>query len=177
MSENDQLRVRYPMLERIVSKASISDNALPYLIENWLRWYARSGAVCKIVETTQDGCSFLYDLAAERLIAAWTFSTGKNTEKRDKYRQREYPMNFGSTYHRGHAIPHSGGGPLDINVVPQLGVINTGRFRKLEIEAVANPGSLYFTHWLYADASEKPAAVEQGLLCPGLSPQVSFLPN
>ena len=73
-------------------------------------------------------------------------------------------------YHRGHAIPHTLGGPTDINLVPQLGRINVGQFRTLEKRAVATPGSLYFTYWSYArtraagrsSASQTPVAVDQG---------------
>ena len=92
-----------------------------------------------------------------------------------------HPLSAGSLYHRGHAIPHSLGGATDINLVPQLGMINTGPFRALERRAVATPGSLYFTYWTYAGAQhsryghsgQTPAGVDQGLLVPGERPVVS----
>jgi hypothetical protein len=61
---------------------------------------------------------------------------------------------------------------MDINLVPQLGAINVGAFRVLEKDAVANIGSLYFTHWIYADQTQKPNLVEQGLLRAGCAPRI-----
>ena len=57
------------------------------------------------------------------------------------------------------------GGGLDINLVTQRGSLNIGQFRVLEKRAVATPGSLYFTYWVYrSPQTQKPVRVEQGLL-------------
>jgi hypothetical protein len=120
------------------------------------------------VEVESDGFSYLFDIAHERLIAAWGVSRGANKEPRDKKRMERHPQSHGPLYHRGHAIPHSLGGPTDINLVPQRGSVNTGAFRTLEREAVSHPGSLYYTYWIYRDStSQKPQRAEQGLLIPG----------
>jgi hypothetical protein len=56
-------------------------------------------------------------------------------------------------------------GGTDINLVAQKGAINVGRFRELEKRGVANPGSLYFTYWVYLRGdSQKPAHVQQGMI-------------
>lgn len=146
--------------------------AVPYLLQVWVEEYASKNKGPDMVETTQGGASFLFDIARERLIAAWAVSRGPNHVKRDASRMQGHPNEHGPEYHRGHAIPHSAGGPMDINLVPQLGKINIGPFRALEKEAVANPGSLYFTHWLYTDHTQKPRYVEQGLLRSGFAPRI-----
>jgi hypothetical protein len=79
-----------------------------------------------------------------------------------------HPLSRGPRYHRGHAIPHTLGGGTDINLVAQLGAVNIGPFRPLERRAVATPGSLYFTYWIYGGGgAQTPIAVEQGLLVAG----------
>jgi hypothetical protein len=180
MATATALHSAYPELHSIVlnaTPASLEQDAVPYLIENWLSEYCRTTAGADIVETTPGACSFLFDIANARLIAAWTISRGAHAGKRDSNRMRGHPLAFGSRYHRGHAIPHSAGGPTDINLVPQLGALNVGAFRVLEKAAVACKGSLYFTHWLYADESQKPASVEQGLLRGGCVPSIAFHNN
>jgi hypothetical protein len=147
--------------------------ATSYLVEVWLEDYARRCRGSDIVETTQDRCSYLFDIANSRLIAAWAVSHGAHSGARDKNRMRGHPPGFGSRYHRGHAIPHSAGGPTDINLVPQLGAANVGAFRVLEKQAVATIGALYFTYWIYADDTQLPLAVEQGLLRAGWAPAIT----
>jgi hypothetical protein len=79
-----------------------------------------------------------------------------------------HPLSAGRHYHRGHAIPHTLGGPTDINLVPQVGKVNIGPFRPLERKAVATPGSLYFTYWKYrGNSSQTPTGVDQGLFIAG----------
>ena len=93
---------------------------------------------------------------------------------------RGAPRTGGDPSHRGHAIARSLGGGTDLNLVPQLGRVNVGEFRTLERRAVASPGALYFTRWLYGDGmvvahrstervpTQIPDAVQQGLLVPGI---------
>lgn len=166
----------YPQLHTLVQNAkpgSLEKAAAPYLVEVWLEDYRRRCRGSDIVETTHDRCSYLFDIANARLVAAWAVSHGAHSGARDKHRMRGHPLGFGSRYHRGHAIPHSAGGPTDINLVPQLGAINVGAFRVLEKQAVATIGSLYFTYWIYADKSQLPIAVEQGLLRAGWAPSIA----
>lgn len=146
---------------------------VPYLISLWLDDYARITAKNHVIETTTYGFSYLFDLQHERLIAAWGISRGKHAGARDKSRMAGHPLSQGQNYHRGHAIPHTLGGPTDINLVPQLGSLNIGPFRVLEKQAVLTPGSLYFTYWLYTRSSKQvPTEVDQGLLIPGQKPDI-----
>jgi hypothetical protein len=159
-------------MKAVNAGAEFGDQVIPYLVDEWLADYARSGSPSDIVETTASGFSYLFDIAQERLIAAWGISGGRHGEARDKARMAGHPLSDGPLYHRGHAIPHTLGGPTDINLVPQLGAVNVGPFRALEKRAVATPGALYFTYWMYSDLSQKPHGVEQGLLCPGSPPDI-----
>ena len=170
----------YPQLNRLlvqltspVSDEVFASRVVPYLTDVWLADYSRSVTASEIVETTTSDFSYLFDLTQERLIAAWGISRGRHGGARDKSRMAGHPLSAGPRYHRGHAIPHTLGGPTDINLVPQLGSVNVGPFRALEREAVRTPGALYFTYWEYArSADQKPIGVEQGLLVPGRSPQI-----
>jgi hypothetical protein len=89
-----------------------------------------------------------------------------------------HPLSAGPHYHRGHAIPHTLGGPTDINLVPQSGSVNVGAFRVLERRAVKTPGSLYFTYWTYRSRdAQTPVSVDQGLLVPGEPPEIRHHSN
>jgi hypothetical protein len=174
-----------PKLARVLasmeagSSGAVFDNqVIPYLVDVWIDDYARETPSTGIVETAANGFSYLFDIAHERLIAAWGISRGRHGEPRDKTRMAGHPLSNGPHYHRGHAIPHTLGGPTDINLVPQLGSVNVGAFRELEREAVDTPGALYFTYWIYQGSTDqRPRRVEQGLLCPGRFPEIREHPN
>jgi hypothetical protein len=147
---------------------------LPYLIDVWLDDYATTTPTSEVSEVETSGFHYLFDVGNSRLLAAWAVSAGRHDGKRDASRMAGSPKTGGDLYHRGHAIPHTLGGPTDINLVPQLGKINIGAFRPLEKMAVATPGSFYFTYWIYhgrrpveGGASQIPSGVDQGLLIPG----------
>ncbi len=141
---------------------------LPYLADVWLDDYASSSPGGNVVQVTLDGFSYLFDVVPDRLVAAGGIGRGRHGGDRDATRMAGHPLSAGPLYHRGHAIPHTLGGPTDINLVAQLGAVNIGPFRPLERRAVATPGSLYFTYWIYGpSAGQTPIGVEQGLLVPG----------
>lgn len=159
------------------SNKAIWRNAEAYLTSVWLDDYRFAKA--DVNEVRSGNFSYLFDIEAERLIAAWGISAGRHSGERDKARIAGHPQSAGPLYHRGHAIPHTLGGSLDINLVPQLGKVNIGAFRRLESEAVAIPGALYFTYWRYRPGlteegfpSQVPVGVDQGLLVPGRSPTI-----
>lgn len=140
---------------------------IPYLLDDWLATYRSTSIDNEIVQVDCGGFQYLFDVIAGRLIAAWGVSRGKNNEPRPASRMQGHPLSNGPLYHRGHAIPHTLGGGTDINLVPQLGSVNIGDFRILEKRAVATPGALYFTHWIYpSGATQTPASVEQGFIYP-----------
>jgi hypothetical protein len=145
------------------------------LTDIWVDDYCRIAPRADLVETETGDFSYLFDLAAERLVAAWGQSRGRSDELRDKGRMAGHPLSAGDLYHRGHAIPHTLGGGTDINLVAQLGRINIGPFRPLEKQAVATPGSLYFTYWTYLGSGphgQTPTGVDQGLLIAGEPPDI-----
>lgn len=151
-----------------------------YLVDQWINDYVHSlaGSTSDIVEVSDNGFNYLFDIKQERLIAAWGISGGKNSEPRPKSRMKRHPLGGPKGYHRGHAIAHSLGGGTDINLVPQKGSINVGPFKVLEQRAVATPGSLYFSYWEYKDiATQRPAAVQQGLLIKAKKPEFKYFPN
>jgi hypothetical protein len=174
----------YSMLGGLMPAGSLVDGdaaawrpVVAYLAEVWLANYA--AATDDVVTVGGAQFSYMFDTAAERLLAAWGISQGKHEGERDKSRMRGHPLSAGPLYHRGHAIPHSLGGPTDINLVPQRGSVNVGPFRQLEKDAVATPGALYFTYWKYPRTppgakfpSQVPSGVDQGLLIPGQAPRV-----
>lgn len=168
MPEYPRLDSLLGTLDPAVSDAAFDDEIVPYLAEIWLDDYAASSPDRDVVQVTLDDFSYLFDVATGRLIAAWGVSSGRHGGARDKTRMAGHPLSTGPRYHRGHAIPHTLGGGTDLNLVAQLGRVNIGPFRPLERRAVATPGSLYFTYWIYAGGSDQtPIAVEQGLLVVG----------
>jgi hypothetical protein len=179
--------LNYPMLRAQlgVPRHNNALTALPtgltdHLVDVWLDDYAtRSDGTEQVVCTTAAKFSYLFDVEHARLIAAWGLSEGKFHEKRDSSRMRGSPLGNGPLYHRGHAIPHTLGGPLDINLVPQRGSVNVGPFRVLEIRAVASAGALYFTYWKYSrdTMSQTPVSVEQGLITLDRNIEITEHPN
>lgn len=142
----------------------IRADILPALITIWLAEYRASAADAEIVEVKVDGCSHLFDLTEERLIAAYGFPDGGTVGGRDAVRMRGFPKPASGRI-KGHAIAHQLGGGLDINLVPQDRRINGGAFRVLEREAVRHPGCLYFSNWTYDQpAVQTPTMVVQGLI-------------
>jgi hypothetical protein len=162
-----------PLIEktRSISDGQLSgawDHVAKQLIGLWLDDYTRFNRTTDIVETAAGNGSYLFDISAQRLVAAWAVSVGRHAGPRDASRMAGHPLSAGRHYHRGHAIPHTLGGPTDINLVPQVGKVNIGPFRPLERKAVATPGSLYFTYWKYrGNSSQTPTGVDQGLFIAG----------
>lgn len=151
------------------------DGVIDRLRQLWLAEYTARHGKGDVVVMKFDRFGYMFDIAAERLVAAWGISGGRHAAPRDKSRMSGHPLSEGPLYHRGHAIAHSLGGGTDINLVAQVGRLNVGAFRSLERLAVENPGSLYFTYWLYEGAhakSQTPSAVEQGLFAAGFRPDV-----
>lgn len=170
MTDYAELNRILPRLSQADAATAFRDDVAPLLVALWADDYFRRLASCELLETSVGGFSYLFDVSTDRLVAAWGISQGKSAVPRKEIatRMRGHPLSNGGTYHRGHAIPHTLGGSTDINLVPQLGKINSGRFQALERLAVSSPGALYFTYWLYGPGdSQVPIGVEQGLLSPG----------
>ena len=168
--------IQYDQVKRDLAALSTGDlqsgpgaQIVARLVDAFGEVYARFRPRAQVVEVTLDGFGYLFDIAASSNVAAYGFMRGKHTGKRDASRMSGYPKAEGADFHRGHMIPHTGHGGTDINLFIQRGDVNVGPFRRLEKLAVATRGSFYFVYLLYApvSASERPAAVEQGLILPG----------
>ncbi len=141
--------------------------------------YRREHRICGLHEFVQGGATYLFDLASsvgapqeDRTVAAWTV-TRPAVGVRDVSYQRGYPLGpsaDGAAIDRGHLIPHLSGGEFGRNIFPQDRALNRGwseqgkRFRALEREAAATPGTLYFGHLIYDDDTSYPTLIETGLL-------------
>ena len=125
-----------PALPASAPETTFTDRVVPLLVDAWLHEYNHHTPSLDVVEVAVGGFCFLFDLKHERLIAAWGVSHGRHGAPRDRARMGGHPLGAGGGYHRGHAIPHTLGGPTDINLVPQLGAINVGPFRALERDAL-----------------------------------------
>lgn len=123
------------------------------------------------VDLKDEGKSFtyLFDIQLQRAIAAYGVPVFAK-DKRDASRMAGHPLSGGSKFHRGHLMAHSIGGGTDINLVPQLGKLNIGEFRKLERRvrdlARQNQRCLYFVRTIYNDDSQTPGRFEQCVLLP-----------
>ena len=178
--------LNYTKVTSLLSQVDAADaeqgfvhTVIPALATLWIDDYSRRTKNPEIVQTTDSGFFYLFDIPAGRLVAAWGISRGRHAGARGAARMAGHPLSAGSLYHRGHAIPHTLGGPTDINLVPQLARINIGPFRPLEKKAVSTPGSMYFTYWCYPPnqsaphATQTPTGVDQGLLIAGQPPQIT----
>jgi len=141
--------------------------------------YAGTHDECALHEFEQSGAEYLFDLASaadlaqeDRTVGAWTV-TPAGVKHRDATYQRGYPMpacDDSRAVDRGHLIPHLSGGEFGPNMFRQDRALNRGwseegkRYRHLEREASATPGTFYFGHLIYNDDSAYPAEIEIGLL-------------
>ena len=157
-----------------LAPAEVGDVLLGVIAER----YERVCPDCSLVQFTQSGATYLFDLASavdagqeDRTVAAWTV-TPVTISKRDVSYQRGFPLaaDPGSPpVDRGHLIPNLSGGEFGPNVFRQDRSLNRGwsqegrRFRALEREA-ANPGTFYFGHLLYEDDTAYPMEIEIGIL-------------
>ena len=137
---------------------------------------------CSLVQFVQSGATYLFDLASavgaeqeDRTVVAWTV-TPATVGKRDVSYQRAFPLPpdpDGTLVDRGHLIPHLSGGEFGPNIFRQHRALNRGwsdqgkRFRALEREAAATPGTVYFDHLFYEDDTAYPMEIEPGLLRAG----------
>lgn len=149
------------------------------LLDKAAERYERLWPDCSLVQFAQSGATYLFDLASavgaaqeDRTVAAWAV-TPVTVGKRDVSYQRGFPLPpdlDGTLVDRGHLIPHLSGGEFGPNIFRQHRALNRGwseqgkRFRLLEREAAATPGTFYYGHLLYEDDTAYPMEIESGLL-------------
>jgi hypothetical protein len=141
--------------------------------------YERMCPGCSLVQFVQSGATYLFDLASvaggaqeDRTVATWTV-TPPTAGRRDASYQRGFPLSpdpCGALVDRGHLIPHLSGGEFGPNIFRQHRALNRGwssegkRFRAMEREVAAAPGTFYFGHLLYEYDTAYPTEIETGLL-------------
>src|SRR5688500_18182907 len=81
----ERVMAHYPQLTQLIPATPVESwvRVTDYLIDVWLDDYASTGRP-NIVETQAQGFSYLFDIDAGRLLAAWGVSQGKFTDPRDK---------------------------------------------------------------------------------------------
>ena len=97
--------LRPPLTEPVVSSV-----LAPRLVDIWLNDYGRVTGDYEVVETKNEGFSYLFDISAERLIAAWGLSRGKDLSPRTIIATRMIPTGpkltkFGTTDVKMKRIP------------------------------------------------------------------------
>jgi hypothetical protein len=144
--------------------------------------YQRVCGCCSLMQFVQSGATYLFDMASvvdaeqeDRTVAAWAV-TPAAVFRRDVSYQRGFPLAADPgcpPVDRGHLIPHLSGGEFGPNIFRQDRALNRGwsdegkRFRALEREAAAAPGTFFFGHLLYQDDTAYPMAIEIGILRDG----------
>jgi hypothetical protein len=90
---------------------------------------------------------------------------------------------LGENTGKGHFIAHASGGGLAINLFRQRSDLNRGKsvagkiYRQMERSCAEHPGTFCFTRALYNDNSNRPFAIEFGLLKQDLSLWVQRFEN
>ena len=143
-------------------------------------YYASQLQECALLRFEQSGAHYLFDFASskrlpqeDRTVAAWAL-TPPVVERRDAGYQRGFPItppqDDEAAVDRGHLIAHLSGGEFGPNIFRQDRALNRGwseegrRYRAVEREAAATPGTLFFGHLLYDDPTAHPVAIEIGIL-------------
>jgi len=172
--------VDYPAL----SRAALSGpDRLARLVRSlnaaWSDAYRSMTPAANLYEFGPEPWTFLFDFATEtgapqwdRTVAAWGQSV-PGRRPRDESYQRGYPGPGGRAdrpLDKGHLVPHQIGGEFGQNIFPQDRELNRGwseqgrRYRALEREAGATPGTFFFCRLVYTDETDFPAWVELGIL-------------
>jgi hypothetical protein len=168
----------YAALAQVLADRSPADLGSA-LLDAVAERYERQCPRRSLVIFEQSGATYLFDPAGavgaaqeDRTVAAWTL-TPPTVAARDVSYQRGFPLPpdpDGTPVDRGHLIPHLSGGAFGPNIFRQHRALNRGwsqegrRFRALEREAAATPGTFYFGHLLYADDTAYPSEIETALL-------------
>jgi hypothetical protein len=150
-------------------------------------YHAAAAGDPEIVQFTGGANHYLFDLVAERVVAAWGDSRAAEAA-RDRSRQAGFIPRFSRHYEgkdRGHFLSHGQGGLMDVNFFPQAKEVNRGwstagkLYRAMEKHAATHAGTFTFSHPLYARGNDTwdPEQLEYGLLLGSESLRVVIFPN
>lgn len=152
----------------------VIDELTEKLPDLWRAAYGQMpGSGDDVVFVEQGSYTHLFDLQAERVVAAYGLST-RNPVKRDSSRMKGFLGKMSDRFlgrgDKGHIMSHGQGGGMDINLFPQRADVNRGRslsgriYREMERYCSANPGSFCFSRLLYDDPTWVPFEIEYGVL-------------
>lgn len=187
----DQWTIDYPAIMKAAPQ-DLSERAAYLSTELPFRWrdtyVAQAIRPTNVLRVEYEGFAYLFDWYSrffneaqnaadlgneDRLVAAFGFSKAGDTE-RNTARQRGWigPTNkhLGSDRDKGHFVPHSLGGGLEVNLFVQLRVLNRGWsaagkiYRAMEAYCLLHPATFFFNRPIYADGTAQPALLELGLL-------------
>lgn len=114
------------------------------------------------------------EILESRVVGAFGIANKKinpknrNTMRRWIGKTTEVFRAYGNNYDKGHFIGHSFGGPIDVNLFPQISHINRGlsnegkKYRNMEKFISLNPGTFVFSRPIYNDLSFCPYLLEFG---------------
>lgn len=150
----------------------IADKGLPEsqklsLVKALGRFYAP--AAKELVKRLSSPTDQLLDLVEKYVCPMVDSGMGRPRNHQAQRRMRLRTKNK-HLYDIGHFLPHSAGGPKDINFFVQERSLNRGwseqgkRYRWLENMVFANPGTFFFVRPVYGDLSPIPRYLEWGAL-------------
>lgn len=90
---------------------------------------------------------------------------------------------LGCKFDKGHFIAHGFGGPIDVNLFPQIRDVNRGwcaegkQYRAMERFVASNPGTLVFSRPVYDDLSCCPHWLEYGYCEENMKITTAIFPN
>ncbi len=173
-------RVNYAGILAQARQARVQDLAAHLadrLPDDWCSIYYRKFPVSDIVEVRLDTYHYLFDLKAERVVAAYGCSGRRlGGSKRSDHARRQGWAGGSITSHysvpvdKGHFMSDAAGGGSDINLFVQRRDLNQGRseqgkrYVQLEQFCQANPGTFCFSRPFYVGADQNPESLEFGVL-------------
>jgi hypothetical protein len=130
------------------------------LSDVWSAAYrSRTAAETELVEVDQGDLTYLFDIAASRVVAVYG-KVAPSVLPRPKSRMRGFPLppSAEGELVRGHLVAHALGGGTDINLIPQSAALNISKaWRRLERLAQGQPDAFVAVEVSYEDDSQTPA--------------------
>jgi hypothetical protein len=134
----------------------------------------------------RDGVVTLSPEIEDRVVAVYGCSQ-PTPEQRDSSRMKGWlgpiRQTLGENTDKGHFIAHASGGGLAVNLFRQRSDVNQGQsasgkiYRAMERYCADHPGTFCFNRALYNDDSNRPFAIEFGLIKRDLSLWVEQFEN